>query len=509
MNRDRTVVSLRGISKRFPGVQALDDVDFDLERGEIHALLGENGAGKTTLMNVLYGLYDRDQGEIRVRGEAVEIDDPQDAMVRGIGMVHQLFRQVYRHTVCENVALASAPSVVFPEEGVRGELKSLMEQYGWTIDPDAQIWRLSAAERQKVEILKVLYQGAEILILDEPTSVLTPQGKKQLFENLETLQQDDYAIVFITHKLDEVMAISDRVTILRGGESMGTVSTDTVTKEGLARKMVGREVLFDVEKEPVEPGRTVLEVDDLWVRGDRGEDAVKGVTCSIREGEILGLAGVGGSGQKELMEAIAGLRPVQQGTVRLLDRDLTGRSPHDVIDAGVAYVPGERDRLALVPSMSVRENFVLKNYRREEFRNGFLLDWDTIERFAHDQIDRYGIVTTGPRARTSSMSGGNLQKLLLAREIEEHPRLLIAAYPTQGLDVGTIERIHRLLLDQRREGVAILLVSEDLDEVQRLSDRIGVLFEGRLMGVVEESAVTKQEIGMMMVGTPWEEVQMK
>ncbi len=496
-----SAVSMRGISKSFPGVQALKDVDFDLKPGEIHALLGENGAGKTTLMNVLYGLYSADGGSVRLRGEIVDIHEPQEAIELGIGMVHQLFKQVYRHTVAENIALAARPGFLFPDHTVKARLRELMEKYGWTVDPDTEIWRLSAADRQKVEILKVLYRGAKILIMDEPTSVLTPQGKEELFENLTSMRDSGYAIVFITHKLDEVKQISDRVTILRDGEKIDTTRTDEATKSELARKMVGREVIFDFDREPVQPGETVLELQDLHVLGDRGEVAVEDVSFSIRRGEIFGLAGVGGSGQTELLEAITRLRDVQRGRVVLLGEDLTGATTRRTIDAGISYVPEQRDRLAMVPSMSVKENLILKGYRRPPFRSGWFMDWDAVDRHARRQIENYNIVTTGPDARVSLLSGGNLQKVLLAREIEQDPELLIATYPTQGLDIGTIEHVHNLLLDQR-DRLGILLVSEDLDEIQRLSDRIGVLFEGRLMGVVENEKVTKEQIGMMMVGTP-------
>lgn len=498
------VISMHGISKRFPGVQALDDVDFEVTQGEIHALLGENGAGKSTLMNILFGLYKRDKGEILIRGESVEIHTPDEGLELGIGMVHQLFKQVYRHTVAENIALAVEPDSFFPDAGVRDRIEELLDTYGWNIDPDTDVWRLTASDQQKVEIIKVLCQGARILILDEPTSVLTPQGKEELFKNLKAMRDDGYSIVYITHKLDEVKELSDRVTILRGGKKIDTVETDTVTTHDLARKMVGREVLFDIEKDPCDRGETILEVENLSVKGERGEQAVDDVSFSINRGEIMGMAGVGGSGQTELMEAITGLQRVESGRIRLLGEDITNVSPRRAIDAGIGYIPEERERLAMVPTMNIEQNLVLKNYRTPEFSNGPFLDWDRINENAVKMIDKYEVKAPGPKTPVGQLSGGNLQKVLLAREIEDGPELLIAAYPTQGLDVGTIEKLRNLLL-QHRKKCSILLISEDLDEIMMISDRISVMFDGQLMGTVDAEQVKKEEVGMMMLGSSKQE----
>jgi simple sugar transport system ATP-binding protein len=500
-----TVVRMKGITKKFPGVVANDDIDFDVKAGEIHALLGENGAGKTTLMNILYGLYSPDKGEIYVRGQKVDIRSPRDAIDLGIGMVHQLFQQVDRHTVAENIALVAPSGFFSPAERVKEDILKLSKEYGWKVDPEAEIWQLSASERQKVEILKAIFRGARILILDEPTSILTPQGKKELFSRLLEMKEKGYAIIFITHKLDEVMQISDRVTVLRKGKKVRTLHTKETNKRSLARLMVGREVLFRLKKQPVKKGKTVLEVKDLLVLGDRGQTAVNGVSLTVREGEILGIAGVSGSGQRELVEAITGLRKVQRGKVIVLGTDLTNASPRGCIDMGVSHVPADRRRGLIFP-MSVRENLIMKDYRHPPFSKGIFLDHEFIRRDAEEKISRYDIITSSPDTPVVFLSGGNLQRVILARETSREYSLLIAAYPTYGLDVGSIESIHKLLLEQRQAGKAILLISEDLDEIMMLSDRIAVMFEGRIMGIVRADEAKRGEIGMMMAGTPKGEI---
>lgn len=499
-------VEMKGITKRFPGVVANDNIDFDVKAGEIHALLGENGAGKTTLMNILYGLYQKDEGRIFIGGEEVEINSPQDALKYGIGMVHQLFKQVYRHTVAEDIALSVSTDSVNPIENVKKRILEASEGFGWDLDPDTRIWQLSASERQKVEIIKVIFQGSKILIFDEPTSVLTPQGREDLFRRLRNLRDQGYAIVYITHKLDEVLEISDRVTILREGEKVETLEIENADKRGLAKRMVGREILFDLKKEPIERGKTVLEVENLKVRGDRGELAVKGLTFDIHEREILGLAGVGGSGQKELIESLAGLRNVEEGKFRVGGDDLTNASPRKIADRGVAYVPEDRDERGLVPSMSVKENLILRNYCKEPYCERFLLNSDYINKDSEKKISKYNIVTPSLETPAELLSGGNLQRLLLARETSGKPNLLIAAYPTHGLDVGSVEDIRKLLLEQRKEGSAIFLISENLDEIMMLSDRIAVIYEGKFMGIVDVDDVSKEELGLMMTGSSKEEV---
>ena len=500
-----TVIEMKGIIKRFPGVLANDHIDFDVKAGEIHALLGENGAGKTTLMNILYGLYSPDGGKIYIRGRGVDIKSPSDAIDLNIEMVHQLFKQVDRHTVAENIALVAPLGFFLPVEKVKTDILKLSKEYGWKVDPEAEIWQLSASERQKVEILKTIFRGAKILILDEPTSVLAPQGKKELFSKLLKMKERGYAIVFITHKLDEVMQISDRVTVLRKGKKVRTLHTKEANKKSLAKLMVGREVLFRLKKKPVKKGKSVLEVKGLQVLGDRGEAAVVDVSLTVREGEILGIAGVGGSGQRELVESITGLRKVQKGKVIVSGTDLTNASPRKCIDMGVSHVPAERHR-GLVFPMSVGENLIMKDYRHPPFSKGILLNHVFIKHDAEEKISRYEIITPSPETPVVLLSGGNLQRVILARETSREFSLLIAAYPTYGLDVGSIESVRKLLLEQRRAGKAILLISEDLDEIMMLSDRIAVMFEGRIMGIVGAGKAKREKIGMMMAGTPKGEI---
>ncbi len=500
-----TVAEMRGITKSFPGVLANDHVDFDVKAGEVHALLGENGAGKTTLMNILYGLYKPDEGEIRIRGKKVNMGSPKDAIELGIGMVHQLFKQVPRHTVAENIALASSRDFFFPGSKVKETILRISEEFGLEVDPDTEIWQLSAAERQKVEVMKVLCRGAEILILDEPTSTLTLQGKRELFSRLKEMKNKGYAIIFITHKLDEVLEISDRVTILKKGKKVKTLPTSEATKSSLAMWMVGREVTFRVKKKPVKKGKTVLEVKNLRVLGDKGETAVMKVSFSIREGEILGIAGIGGSGQRELIEALTGLRKAEEGEVILSGKEMTNASPRKFVNAGVAYIPEQRIEVGIVPTMNVKENLILKDYRVPPFSGRVFLNYSAISRVAEEKINRYNVITPSPDSPASLLSGGNIQRLILARETSGEPKLLIAAYPTYGLDVGSIESIRELMLEQRRKKIAILLISEDLDEIM-MSDRIAVMYEGKIMGIVDADDVSHKEIGLMMTGTQWSEI---
>ena len=500
------VVKMKGITKRFPGMVANDNIDFDVRAGEVHALLGENGAGKTTLMNILYGLYKPDEGEIYIRGQKVNIKSPSDAINLNIGMVHQLFKQVPRHTVAENIALASSHDFFFPGSKVKEKILRISKEFGLKVDPDAEVWQLSAAEQQNVELLKVLCRGAQILILDEPTSTLTPQGKRELFSRLKEMKKRGYAIIFITHKLDEVLKISDRCTILRKGKKIKTIPTSKATKRSLARWMVGREVLFKVKKKPVKKGKIVLEVKKLCVLGDRGETAVKKVSFSIREGEILGIAGIGGSGQGELVEALTGLRKIEEGRLILSGKDVTNVSPRKFVDAGVAYVPEKRIEVGLVPTMSVKENLILKDYRVPPFSKRLFLDRGAINRSAKEKISRYNVIAPSPDTPAGILSGGNIQRLILARETSGEPKLLIATYPTYGLDVGSVESVRELLLKQRERKSAILLISEDLDEIMMMSDRIAVMYEGKIMGIVDAGEVTREEIGLMMTGTPLGEI---
>ncbi|MDR7426095.1 MAG: ABC transporter ATP-binding protein [Armatimonadota bacterium] len=492
---------LRNITKTFPGVVANDRVTLEVRPGEVHALLGENGAGKTTLMSVLYGIYQPDAGEIVLRGRSVRIRSPHDAITRGIGMVPQQFLLVRRHTVAENVALGLAGTPpLFPARQVQRRIEELGQRYGLLVDPRAPIWSLSVSEQQRVEIIKALLRGAEILILDEPTSVLTPQETLGLFAVLRRMKEEGHAVIFITHKLDEVMAVADRVTVLRKGRVVDTVPVAQTDKRALARMMVGREVEFRLPKAPAATDGEALGVEDLWARSDRGLLALRGVSFSVRRGEILGIAGVAGNGQREQVEVLTGLRRAERGRVRVLGRDVTNRSPREIFEAGAAHIPEERVRMGIVPRLSVAENLVLRQYRYPPFCRGPLLDAEAILDFSHRMIAEYDIATPSARTPARALSGGNIQKLILARELSGEPGLVIAAHPTSGLDVSATEQIHALLLRRRQQGAGVLLVSEDLDEILALSDRIAVMFGGEIVGTVAATEADRERLGLMMTG---------
>lgn len=501
--RDATVaplaVAMRGIVKRFPGVVANDGVDLEVRAGEIHALLGENGAGKTTLMNILYGIYHPDQGEIRIKGRPVTIRSPQAAIRLGIGMIHQHFRLVASHTVAENVVLGLPGHFLFPDRNALPRIQQLSRTYGLDVDPQARIWQLSAGEQQRVEIIKALYRGAEILILDEPTSMLTPGEARELLAILRRMTAEGQTIIFITHKLDEVMAASDRVTVLRQGKAIATLETRQTDERELARLMVGREVLFRLEKTPAQPGPSVLRVEGLSALNDKGLPALRDVSLEVRAGEIVGIAGVAGNGQRELVETLIGLRPATRGRVWLNGREITGAPPRARIEAGISCVPGER-LTGIVPNMSVADNLILKRYRRPPIASGLLLDQTSIAAHSDRLIAQYAILTPSRRTPIKLLSGGNIQRAVLAREISGQPALLIAAHPTSGLDIGATEAIWQLLLEQRQSGLAVLLVSEDLEEVLTLSDRIAVMFAGEIVGVVPGGEAELEQIGLMMAG---------
>ncbi|MFH1610189.1 MAG: ABC transporter ATP-binding protein [Candidatus Bipolaricaulota bacterium] len=496
-----SLVLLEDITKSFPGVVANDRVTWELRSGEVHALLGENGAGKTTLMNVLYGLYRPDSGRILIRGEPVAISSPRDAIARGIGMVHQHFKLVLAHTVAENVALGLRGTPFWaPARAVEGRIRDLSARYGLPVDPKARVWQLSAGEQQRVEILKALVRGAEILILDEPTSVLTPQEAQELFKVLSRMKAEGQGVVFITHKLSEVMDCADRVTVMRRGRVVGTARAGEASKVELARMMVGRDVVFRLSKGTCAPGEKALIVDDLWVRNDRGLPAVRGVSLLVCRGEILGIAGVAGNGQRELVEALSGLRKADRGRVEMSERDVTNTSARAVANAGVAHVPEERLRMGVVPGMSVEDNLILKRHHRPPFSYGPLLQLGRIRKVAQAAIEEYGIATPGPRTPAKLLSGGNIQKLILARELAGEPALIIAAHPTYGLDVGATEQVRRFLLRCRDRGGGVLLVSEDLEEILELADRIAVMFRGEIMGTVPAAEADLEEIGLWMAG---------
>lgn len=499
-------IRMQGITKRFPGVVANKEIDFAVRKGEIHALLGENGAGKTTLMKILAGLYQPDEGQIWIDGRPVAVRSPRDAIDLGIGMIHQHFMLVESHTVTENIILGlDASRFVLNLRQVEKQIAELAEQYHLQVDPRARIWQLSVGEQQRVEILKALYRGARILVMDEPTAVLTPQEAEELFKTLSSMVSEGHTIVFISHKLGEVMAVADRITVLRRGEVVDSVPASEIGREDLARMMVGRDVLFRLGKRESSPGEVVLEVDGLTALNDKGLEALRGVSLTVRRGEILGIAGVAGNGQREFAETIVGLRPVTGGRIRLEGRDVTNRSPREMLDRGVGYIPADRMGVGLVVNLSVAENLILKCYREPPVCRGFFLNGDAISAHAQELVRDYDVKTPGINTRTRLLSGGNLQKLILAREISSQPALMVAVHPTRGLDIGAMEDVRRLLLEQREGGGGIVLISEDLDELLSMSDRIAVLYEGRLMGVVESEEARVEGLGLMMAGTPLEE----
>jgi general nucleoside transport system ATP-binding protein len=494
-------LELRGITKRFGPVVANDGIDFDLRPGEVHALLGENGAGKSTLMSILYGLYSPTEGEIRVNGEPVEVDSPSRAIDLGIGMVHQHFMLVPVMTVTENIVLGAEPrrgALLDVREGAR-KVKELSDRYGLAVDPDAVIEQVSVGMQQRVEILKTLYRDARILILDEPTAVLTAQESHELFEVLRALKEDGVSIVFISHKLNEVLEISDRVTVLRRGKRIDTVPTEGATEESLARLMVGRDVLLRVEKETAKPGEPVLEVEDLHVRDVRGLEAVKGVSLQVRGGEVVAIAGVDGNGQLELVQAVAGVTVPDSGRVSIGGRDVTGRGVRTTTEAGVAHIPEDRHLCGLVLDFTLAENLALREYREPPISNHGLLSLGQMNDRAKALLKEYDVRGGEPSTLASSLSGGNQQKVAVAREVASDPKLLIAHQPTRGLDVGAIEFVHGRLLVERSEGVGILLVSLEFEEIRALADRILVIYEGQIVGEFPPDA-SEEELGVAMTG---------
>ena len=496
------VLELRGITKQFPGVLANDHVDFDLRKGEVHALLGENGAGKSTLMNILYGLYHADEGELLLRGKPVRFASAKDAISNGIGMVHQHFMLIPVMTVAENIVLATEPTQggVFLDYGAAADrVRELSRAFGLALDPEQRILNLTVGQQQRVEILKALYRNADVLILDEPTAVLTPQEATELFAIIRTLQREGTSIIFISHKLNEVLDIADRITVLRRGKKVDTVLREGATEEGLARLMVGREVLLRVDKQPAQPTDVLLEVEGLRVLDDRGLAAVRGISLRVRAGEIVGIAGVDNNGQTELIDAITGLRKPQEGRIVVGGREVAGSAARTMIDIGVGHIPEDRQRRGLVLEFTNAENLALEDYRKPpDSRFGWLFPTRLVER-ARRLIQEFDVRGGGPQTRSGTLSGGNQQKLVLAREIGRDPRVLIAAQPTRGLDVGAIEYVHRRLVAERDKGRAILLVSLELDEILSLSDRILVIYEGEIVGEFPPTA-TEEELGIAMTG---------
>jgi general nucleoside transport system ATP-binding protein len=502
MADDAPVLELTGITKRFPGVVANDSIDFDLVRGEVHALLGENGAGKSTLMNIVYGLYRPDDGEIRIKGEEVSFHSPKDAIQHGIGMVHQHFMLIPVMTVAENIVLATEPTrggVLLDYDAAARRVENLARTFRFAIDPQARVQDISVGQQQRVEILKALYRSADVLILDEPTAVLTPQEATELFEILRNLTREGMSVIFISHKLNEVLEIADRVTVLRRGKKIATVERAGATEPELARLMVGREVLLRVEKPPSDPGEPLLAVGELRVSDDRGLEAVRGVSFDVHEREIVGIAGVDGNGQAELIDALTGLRRSVSGRVSVAGKDVSHSSTSEVLDLGLGHIPQDRQRRGLVLEFSLAENVALHDYDKPpNSRLGWLWPRRLIAR-ARRLLKEFDVRGGGPQTRAAALSGGNQQKVVIAREVGRDPRVLIAAQPTRGLDVGAIEYVHRRLIDARDQGRAVLLVSLELDEILSLSDRILVLYEGRIAGEYGPD-VTEEELGLAMTG---------
>jgi simple sugar transport system ATP-binding protein len=502
------VLQVEGCSKWFPGVLANNDIDFTLDACEIHALLGENGAGKTTLMNIVYGLYRQDEGQIFIGGKQVDIEDPNDALAEGIGMVHQHFMLVPVMTVAENLMLGHeitrglplGPLARIDRVKVSQEITVLADRYGLEVNPDALVEELSVGEQQRVEILKALYRGAEVLILDEPTAVLTPQETEDLFQVMRSLVEQEKSIIFITHKLKEVLAIADRITVLRDGAVVGTTRPEDTTEGELASMMVGREVLLRVEKEPSQPGQEVLIVRDLHVRDIRDHLAVRGVNFSVRSGEVFGIAGVQGNGQVELVEALTGLAAFVEGEILLMGKDVAGAKPRTITETGSAHIPEDRHKHGLVLAYPVEDNLVLQTYYQKPFASGMNLNPSTVRENATRLVEEYDVRTPSVDTLTGSLSGGNQQKVIVARELSREASLLIANQPTRGLDVGSIEYIHKRIIEKRDEGVAVLLVSSELDEILSLSDRIAVMYAGEILAILDAEEATKERLGLLMAG---------
>ncbi|MCM3078958.1 ABC transporter ATP-binding protein [Brevibacillus invocatus] len=493
---------MRGITKRFPGIIANDNINLSVKKGEIHALLGENGAGKSTLMNVLFGLYQPEEGEILINENTVKITSPNVANELGIGMVHQHFMLVEKFTVTENIVLGNEP-----KNGLQIDIKQavkaveqLSNQYGLQVDPNAKIEQISVGMQQRVEILKTLYRGADILIFDEPTAVLTPQEINELIEIMHNLVKEGKTIILITHKLKEIMAVCDAVTIIRRGKVIDSLMVKDTNPDELAAKMVGREVNFRVDKTEAQPKGPILSVENVVAMGNRGVNALNGISLEVRAGEILGIAGVDGNGQSELIEVLTGLRKITSGRVLLNGKEITNHTPRDISESGLSHIPEDRHKRGLILDFTMSENMVLETYFHPTFNKNGFLDYGAIDKHAARLIEEFDVRTPSIHTPARALSGGNQQKAIIAREVDKNPDLLIAAQPTRGLDVGAIEFIHRRLVDQRDKGKAVLMLSLELDEIINVADRIAVIYEGKIVGIVDAKSTNEQELGLMMSG---------
>jgi len=490
------------ITKSFQGVIANSNINLSIRQGEILGLLGENGAGKTTLMNILFGLYQPDSGTIRINGQDITINSPVDSRRRGIGMVHQHFMLVQNHTVAENISLGYEKSPqLFPQRQISDQILAFCEKFNFYIDPSKMVWQLSAGEQQRVEIIQALMNGADLLILDEPTSVLTSQESQDLFKILQEMKNQGHLIVLISHKLDEILQLCDRVTVLQKGKIVGQTETRDVDKKDLARMMVGRDIIFQIEKEPMERSTKVLSLKNVVVRGDKDLIVVKDISFDIYRNEIFGIAGVSGNGQRELVEAITGLRRVESGQISIDETDITNQSARHIYDSGIAHVPEERIKFGIAPGLCLYENAILKQHHKKKYTSKLFLAYSKIKQHTQNLLSEFKVLAPSINVQTKNLSGGNIQKLILGREINENPSLLVASHPTYGLDVGATEYLRTQLLRRRKEGGAVLLVSEDLEEIFELCDRIAVIFQGEFMGVLNADDTQLKDIGLMMAGS--------
>lgn len=509
MSEENYVIEMRDITKQFGDFKANDNINLQIRKGEIHALLGENGAGKSTLMNVLSGLLQPTSGQIYMDGQPVTIANPTDAKRLGIGMVHQHFMLVDAFTVTENIILGDEPtkSGVLDKKKSVEDLKRISEQYGMEVNPDALISDISVGMQQRVEILKTLYRGANILIFDEPTAVLTPQEIDELIMTMKELVKEGKSIIIITHKLDEIKKVADRCTVIRRGKSIETVNVKDVSSQQLADLMVGRSVSFKTEKEPSNPKEVILSVKDLHVKDNRGLEAIKGLDLDVRAGEVVGIAGIDGNGQTELIQAITGLKKIESGKVMLRDKDITNLRPRQITESNVGHVPEDRHKYGLVLDMTLSENIALQTYYHEPFSKNGVLNYNYMDSYARKLIEEYDVRTTSEHAQAKSLSGGNQQKAIIAREMDRDPELLIVSQPTRGLDVGAIEYIHKRLINHRDKGNAVLVVSFELEEILNVSDRIAVIHAGQIVGIVDPKETTENELGLLMAGYTLEEAR--